>query len=77
MILIPCVLLAAFPPGILFPQMAARMSSRGRVGSRFEKTEVTADDTTPQLQDPARGANENHTGQASGATTDAEPKDMA
>lgn len=30
MILIACVLLAGFPPGILFPQMAARMSARGR-----------------------------------------------
>ena len=27
MVLIPCILLAAFPPGILFPQMAARMSA--------------------------------------------------
>ena len=27
MVLIPCCLLAAFPPGILFPQMAARMSA--------------------------------------------------
>ncbi|KAK3324575.1 RTA1 like protein-domain-containing protein [Cercophora scortea] len=32
MILIPCLLLAAFPPGYLFPQMAARMSARGRRG---------------------------------------------
>ncbi|KAK3319117.1 RTA1 like protein-domain-containing protein [Apodospora peruviana] len=29
MILIPCLLLASFPAGILFPQMAARMSARG------------------------------------------------
>ncbi|KAK3687778.1 RTA1 like protein-domain-containing protein [Podospora appendiculata] len=32
MILIPCLLLAAFPPGFLFPQMATRMSARGRRG---------------------------------------------
>ncbi len=30
MVLIPCVLLAVFPPGFLFPQMAARMSAKGR-----------------------------------------------
>jgi len=29
MVLIPCVLLASFPPGLLFPQMAARMSGPG------------------------------------------------
>lgn len=34
MVLIPCILLAVFPPGILFPQMAARMSAPGRVGLR-------------------------------------------
>ncbi|KAK4188313.1 RTA-like protein [Podospora australis] len=34
MVLIPCILLAAFPAGILFPQMAARMSAgRKKVGS--------------------------------------------
>lgn len=33
MILIPCLLLASFPPGILFPQMAARMSASGRTES--------------------------------------------
>ncbi len=27
MVLIPCCLLAAFPPGILFPQMSARKSA--------------------------------------------------
>ena len=30
MVLIACVLLAAFPPGILFPQMAARMAATGK-----------------------------------------------
>jgi len=30
MVLIPCILLAAFPPGLLFPQMAARMSANKR-----------------------------------------------
>lgn len=34
MILIACVLLACFPPGILFPQMAARMSAREREGGK-------------------------------------------
>jgi len=28
MVLIACLLLACFPPGILFPQMAARMAAR-------------------------------------------------
>jgi hypothetical protein len=32
MVLIPCILLAVFAPGYLFPQMAARMSAPGRVG---------------------------------------------
>ncbi|KAK3307289.1 RTA1 like protein-domain-containing protein [Chaetomium strumarium] len=32
MVLIPCLLLAFFSPGILFPQMAARMSGPGRIG---------------------------------------------
>lgn len=32
MVLIPCLLLAFFAPGYLFPQMAARMSAPGRVG---------------------------------------------
>ena len=32
MVLIPCILLAVFAPGLLFPQMAARMSATGRVG---------------------------------------------
>lgn len=32
MVLIPCLLLAIFAPGYLFPQMAARMSAPGRVG---------------------------------------------
>jgi hypothetical protein len=27
MVLIPCLLLASFPPGNLFPQMAARMAA--------------------------------------------------
>jgi hypothetical protein len=32
MVLIPCLLLAFFSPGILFSQMAARMSAPGRIG---------------------------------------------
>ncbi|KAK4126428.1 RTA1-domain-containing protein [Parathielavia appendiculata] len=34
MVLIPCILLAVFSPGRLFPQMAARMSASGRTGLR-------------------------------------------
>ncbi|GAB1319612.1 hypothetical protein MFIFM68171_09822 [Madurella fahalii] len=39
MVLIPCILLAVFPPGILFPQMAARMSAPGRIGLRRKDDE--------------------------------------
>lgn len=51
MILIACVLLACFPPGILFPQMAARMSARGRkegqVAEGSEKQEKGATEAVP------------------------------
>ncbi|KAK3389297.1 RTA1 like protein-domain-containing protein [Podospora didyma] len=48
MILIPCILLAVFPPGFLFPQMAARISAKSapRTGSRFgfgRKSESSAE----------------------------------
>jgi hypothetical protein len=39
MILIPCLLLAIFAPGYLFPQMAARMSAPGRVGLKRKNGE--------------------------------------
>ncbi|KAL2262311.1 hypothetical protein VTK26DRAFT_1771 [Humicola hyalothermophila] len=41
MVLIACILLASFPPGILFPQMAARMSAPGRIGIRRNKSDKT------------------------------------
>ena len=51
MILIACVLLACFPPGILFPQMAARMSVRGGKGGDVtdeqEKQEKAAKNVAP------------------------------
>jgi hypothetical protein len=51
MILIACVLLACFPPGILFPQMAARMSARARKGGHVaeesEKQEKGATGVVP------------------------------
>lgn len=31
MVLIPCILLAVFSPGYLFPQMAARMATPSRI----------------------------------------------
>jgi hypothetical protein len=39
MVLIPCILLAVFSPGILFPQMAARMSAPRRSGWRRKEGE--------------------------------------
>ncbi|KAK1826175.1 RTA1 like protein-domain-containing protein [Podospora conica] len=50
MILVACVLLACFPPGILFPQMAARMSARGRKGGQvagLEEQEKGAKEAVP------------------------------
>ena len=41
MVLIPCLLLAIFAPGYLFPQMAARMSAPGRVGLKRKDGEQT------------------------------------
>ena len=49
MVLIPCILLAAFPPGFLFPQMAARMSANRRDGRRRE-----AGETRDQTQSSSR-----------------------
>ncbi|KAK4154524.1 RTA1 like protein-domain-containing protein [Chaetomidium leptoderma] len=51
MVLIPCLLLAFFPPGILFPQMAARMSAPGRVGLRRKGGEKS----DAERQTPADG----------------------
>jgi hypothetical protein len=36
MILIPCLLLACFTPGYLFPQMAARISAKRRKGDKSD-----------------------------------------
>ncbi|KAK0636647.1 RTA1 like protein-domain-containing protein [Bombardia bombarda] len=41
MVLVPCILLAAFPPGFLFPQMAARMSAR--VQSRISLSSIVGE----------------------------------
>lgn len=35
MLVIACILLAVFPPGFLFPQMAARMATRSKGRRRF------------------------------------------
>lgn len=61
MILIPCILLAVFPPGLLFPQMATRMSGPGRVGR--PSREGDKGDTEKRSQP---GGQENHKQVASG-----------
>ncbi|KAK3294280.1 RTA1 like protein-domain-containing protein [Chaetomium fimeti] len=53
MVLIPCLLLAIFAPGYLFPQMAARMSATGRVGLKRKDGEQT--DAEKQSQPGALG----------------------
>lgn len=52
MVLIPCILLAVFPPGILFPQMAARMSAPGRAAHGRE--EGDKNDSEKQSQPDAQ-----------------------
>lgn len=54
MVLIPCLLLAIFAPGYLFPQMAARMSAPGRVGLKRKDGEQT-DDAEKKAQPGALG----------------------
>lgn len=56
MILIPCWLLAVFPPGILFPQMSAR----GRTGLQHKNGDRsdTEKQPRPQVQESQRGAAE-------------------
>lgn len=51
MVLIPCILLAVFPPGVLFPQMAARMSAPGRIGLRRKD----GDKSDPEKQSQPEG----------------------
>jgi hypothetical protein len=50
MVLIPCILLAVFAPGLLFPQMAARMSATGRVGlkGKGEKSDAEKQPSAPE-----------------------------
>jgi hypothetical protein len=61
MILIPCLLLAAFPAGALFPQMATRMSAPGRVG--LNRSEGDKSNAEKQSQP---GRQESHGQAASG-----------
>lgn len=63
MILIPCILLAAFPAGTFFPQMAARMSAPGQVGLNHNEGDKT--DAEKQSQ-PASEGQESHRQAASG-----------
>lgn len=50
MVLIPVILLTAFPPGILFPDMAAREAQRfRRKGKDAPKTTTEEGDVTPQV----------------------------
>lgn len=57
MILIPCILLAVFAPGLLFPQMAARMSATGRIGL---KRKGDKSGTEKQPSPPEGLANQQH-----------------
>ncbi|KAK3943331.1 putative rta1 like protein [Diplogelasinospora grovesii] len=65
MVLIPCWLLACFPPGVLFPQMAARMSTR-------TKKERRADDKAGGQATPSRGGNDSSDPEQAASTP--EPK---
>jgi hypothetical protein len=57
MVLIPCILLAVFSPGILFPQMAARMSAPRRSGSGRNWKWGKKGDPEKQTQSEGHGSN--------------------
>ena len=56
MILIACVLLACFPPGILFPQMAARMSVRGGKGGDVADEQETQEKVAKGVAPDSNGS---------------------
>ncbi|KAL2177700.1 RTA-like protein [Thermothelomyces heterothallicus CBS 202.75] len=81
MVLIPCILLAVFAPGYLFPQMAARMSSPGRV-RLFSKRESEKPPQPKDLAGQQQAVNGTETGlnqeqtkeQPTSTSTTVEPK---
>lgn len=49
MVLIPVVILTAFPPGLLFPDMAAREAQRFRRKAKAAASKTPEGDVTPQV----------------------------
>lgn len=49
MVLIPVILLTAFPPGVLFPDMAAREAQRFRRKGKGAPKTTEEGDATPQV----------------------------
>lgn len=60
MILIPCILLACFQPGFLFPQMAARMANRRKDADKSDAEKQSQPEATESLRQPMSGDESGH-----------------
>ncbi|KAL2131407.1 hypothetical protein VTI74DRAFT_5140 [Chaetomium olivicolor] len=73
MVLIPCILLACFQPGFLFPQMAARMAARRKDGDKNDAEKQSQPETSESLRQAASG---DESGQSERQTKET-PKSMS
>ncbi|KAJ4289500.1 hypothetical protein N0V88_006982 [Collariella sp. IMI 366227] len=60
MILIPCVLLACFQPGFLFPQMAVRMATKRKNGDKSDAEKQSHPEAPESLRQPMSGDESGH-----------------